>query len=90
MSTDGNGSGSEWPQPADDYAYILTLSDAELAWEFLRRNPDYRKSYQANQTVPFRPREHSTGTRVWQIDEQEEQARAWGLTNFRRSRASRA
>ena len=90
MSTDGNGSESERPRPADDYAYILTLSDAELAWEFLRRNPDYKQSYQAHHTVPFRPREHATGSRVWQIDEQEELARAWGLTNFRRSRASRA
>ena len=89
MSTDGNGSESERPRPADDYAYILTLSDAELAWEFLRRNPDYRKSYQTNHNTPFRPRAHPTGSQVWLFDDQEEQARAWGLTNFCRSRASR-
>ena len=28
------------------YEYIDELSPSDLAWEFLRRNPDYRKSYQ--------------------------------------------
>lgn len=28
------------------YEYIDKLTPSELAWEFLRRNPDYRKSYQ--------------------------------------------
>lgn len=27
------------------YDYIDTLSPGDLAWEFLRRNPDYRKAY---------------------------------------------
>ena len=28
------------------YDYIDKLNPGDLAWEFLRRNPDYRKSYQ--------------------------------------------
>ncbi|WP_176695970.1 transcriptional regulator domain-containing protein [Phenylobacterium immobile] len=28
------------------YDYIEKLTPGDLAWEFLRRNPDYRKSYQ--------------------------------------------
>jgi hypothetical protein len=28
------------------YSYIDELSPGDLAWEFLRRNPDYRKAYQ--------------------------------------------
>lgn len=28
------------------YDYIDELTPSELAWEFLRRNPDYRRSYQ--------------------------------------------
>jgi hypothetical protein len=28
------------------YDYIDKLTPGDLAWEFLRRNPDYRKSYQ--------------------------------------------
>lgn len=27
------------------YAYIDELTPSDLAWEFLRRNPDYRQSY---------------------------------------------
>ncbi|WP_246650274.1 transcriptional regulator domain-containing protein [Rhizobium laguerreae] len=28
------------------YDYIDKLTPGDLAWEFLRRNPDYRRSYQ--------------------------------------------
>jgi len=28
------------------YDYIDRLTPGDLAWEFLRRNPDYRKTYQ--------------------------------------------
>ncbi|WP_246495724.1 transcriptional regulator domain-containing protein [Ameyamaea chiangmaiensis] len=28
------------------YDYIDQLTTSELAWEFLRRNPDYRRSFQ--------------------------------------------
>ena len=28
------------------YDYIDNLNPGDLAWEFLRRNPDYRKAYQ--------------------------------------------
>ena len=28
------------------YDYIDKLTPGDLAWEFLRRNPDYRQSYQ--------------------------------------------
>lgn len=28
------------------YDYIDKLTPGDLAWEFLRRNPDYRKSYE--------------------------------------------
>lgn len=28
------------------YEYIDDLTTSDLAWEFLRRNPDYRSSYQ--------------------------------------------
>lgn len=28
------------------YNYIDNLTPGDLAWEFLRRNPDYRKAYQ--------------------------------------------
>ena len=32
---------------ADAYAYCATLTREQWAWEFLRRNPDYRRDYHA-------------------------------------------
>lgn len=36
----------DWRAP-DDYAYCAALTRDQWAWEFLRRNPDYRRDYQA-------------------------------------------
>jgi hypothetical protein len=30
---------------AEDYAYLDTLCAADLAWEYLRRNPDYQTAF---------------------------------------------
>jgi hypothetical protein len=32
---------------ADTYSHIMNLGHAAIAWEFLRRNPDYRNDYQS-------------------------------------------
>jgi hypothetical protein len=37
---------SDW-RSAAAYAYLTDLNPAELAWEFLRRNPDYQRDYRA-------------------------------------------
>jgi hypothetical protein len=37
-------SGRDWRLVAH-YTYLDHLSPAELAWEFLRRNPDYQRDY---------------------------------------------
>jgi hypothetical protein len=34
----------DW-RSAAAYAYLDGLNPAELAWEFLRRNPDYQRDY---------------------------------------------
>ena len=34
----------DWRSPSD-YEYLRQLDRAELAWEFLRRNPDYKKDF---------------------------------------------
>ena len=36
----------DW-RSAAAYAYLDELNPAGLAWEFLRRNPDYQRDYQA-------------------------------------------
>ena len=36
----------DW-RSAAAYAYLNNLHPAELAWEFLRRNPEYQRDYRA-------------------------------------------
>lgn len=36
---------SRW-RSAEAYDYLDDLSAADLAWEYLRRNPDYQKDFQ--------------------------------------------
>ena len=82
MSKDPRISDKQFPIPADDYAYILTLSDAELAWEFLRRNPDYRNAFDALGRPSETLERRETGLNVWHSTGKDEPATAWGLTTF--------
>jgi hypothetical protein len=34
------------------YAYLNDLKPAELAWEFLRRNPEYQRDYRTAANAP--------------------------------------
>lgn len=46
----------DW-RSAAAYAYLDNLSRSEFAWEFLRRNPDYRRDHQVIGGDPTRPAE---------------------------------
>lgn len=41
-------SNEDWRSPAA-YDYAAAMEASGLAWEFLRRNPDYRYAYEAAQ-----------------------------------------
>jgi hypothetical protein len=45
-----------WPPAAGAYDYILTLNNEELAWEALRRNPDYQRHFRLNDIYAGKPR----------------------------------
>ena len=66
---------SNWRSSAG-YAYITELDSAELAWEFLRRNPDYQREYRA--TVRAMRRGGNPAEAL---------ARRWGLRFRRRSKS---
>jgi len=36
---------TDW-RPAAAYLYVLRLDDVALAWEYLRRNPRYRRDWE--------------------------------------------
>jgi hypothetical protein len=68
---------SDWRSSAN-YAYLNDLDPAELAWEFLRRNPDYQRDHRA-------PVRSDPGA-----DEgNDASAKRWGLRFRRRSQVTR-
>ncbi|MGO8918191.1 MAG: transcriptional regulator domain-containing protein [Stellaceae bacterium] len=70
----------DWRSPAA-YEYVSGLTLAGLAWEFLRRNPDYRSDYQRKDgKAPLR-----AVSRVARDDP----GRCWGLRFPRRPRQKR-
>ena len=70
----------DWRSPAA-YAYLSDLTPPALAWEFLRRSPEYRADYERMQG------EDALGT----VSEaaSADLARRWGLRFPGRSRAPR-
>ena len=68
---------SDW-RSSTRYAYVNQLHHAEIAWEFLRRNPDYHRDY------PDIVRAIRRGG-----DPAEALARRWGLRFRGRSKSSR-
>lgn len=73
----------DWRLAETYYQWAVSLSDREWAWEFLRRNPQYRVAAQStiSSTIP------SSDSFV--VREQDHAAAAipWGLLCFRRSEA---
>ncbi len=46
-----SSSAVDW-HPSAAYLYVLHLDGPALAWEYLRRNPDYRRAWQCHQHCP--------------------------------------
>ena len=46
----------DWRSPTD-YAYLNDLDPAGFAWEFLRRNPDYRRNFRGGVDKPKREKQ---------------------------------
>jgi hypothetical protein len=46
----------DWRSPAA-YAYLNDLDPAGFAWEFLRRNPDYRRNFRGVVDKPKREKQ---------------------------------
>ena len=77
--------GPDWPPLPGAYDYVLTLSGPELAWEFLRRNPDYQREARRHRADQIKPRPLPSGQLLWRIRVPHHRAKQWGLCPFRRS-----
>ena len=76
---------SPGPPVLNDYAYIRLLPRSRLAWEYLRRNPDYRQDWRM--AGPGQPNlvRMNDDTLLLRARRRFMRAEAWGLCTFRRS-----
>lgn len=71
----------------DDYDHIRLLPRSRLAWEYLRRNPDYRRDWRIWAAGRPRAVRLTTGTSLIRARRRFRRAEGWGLLFFRRPRA---
>jgi Uncharacterized conserved protein (DUF2285)/Family of unknown function (DUF6499) len=67
------------PPQGGSYDYLDTLNYSELAWEFLRRNPDYQRDFATLTTPIQKPQIVFSGHRVWQAPDLSSTLSHWGL-----------
>lgn len=65
-----------------DYAYCESLTKREWAWEFLRRNKDYRIDVKTNRIRFTKPVKHPSGITLYRPRGNHSPARKWGLSVF--------
>lgn len=68
-----------------DYDYVRMLTRSRVAWEYLRRNPDYRRDWRASKPGRPRPIRLRNDTVLLRARRRFLRAEAWGLYTFRRS-----
>ena len=66
-----------------DYEYIRFLTRSRLAWEYLRRNPDYRAEYRRARPGRPQPITLIDGSVMLRARRRYVRAEAWGLCTFR-------
>jgi transcriptional regulator len=82
---DDSPSWPDWRDPAS-YDYTRDLTREGWAWEFLRRNPNYRKSWRDQADPEATDRAKKGKARVAAPAVVSAAAAAWGLLSFRGSR----
>ncbi len=80
--------GPAWPPDIGTYDYALALCPSDLAWEFLRRNPDYQRDYRLSRRGRQPTRRLSNGHSLTRIRRHTPRSISWGLSPFCRSGAA--
>lgn len=74
-----------WPVSISNYNYLIDQPKSAWAWEFLRRNADYRSdAIRTAQSSTIRSSARN-GLRITRLLGHQSEAEAWGLCSFRRS-----
>src|SRR6185295_18101572 len=74
-----------WPLDATAYDYVRALCPSDLAWEFLRRNPEYQRDYRLHRRGTERPRQLKSGQWLTRVRRAPALAGKWGVYPFCRS-----
>jgi hypothetical protein len=74
--------GTAWELCLDDYAYTRGLDHTGWAWEFLRRNEDYKRDYRTNRAGHPLPIIHNSGAVVVRLRRRVLAAEQWALHLF--------
>lgn len=69
-------------EKARSYAYTDGLTDTDWAWEYLRRNPDYKTAYYESRAKPIRGITHASGVKIYRERGSNRQSGKWGLSAF--------
>jgi hypothetical protein len=75
-------SGTAWDRNRKDYAYTRELEGTGWAWEFLRRNADYRDDFRSSKTDDVVVIKHPSGTTLYKLQTPQATAENWGLALF--------
>ena len=67
------------------YDHVRLLTRSRLAWEYLRRNPDYRQDWRLSTPGRLPPIRLIDGTTLLRMRRRLLRAEGWGLYSFRRS-----
>jgi hypothetical protein len=77
--------GPAWPPDIGAYDYALALCPSDMAWEFLRRNPDYQRDYRLSRRGSRHIRRLKGGRRLMRVRRYTPRSSVWGLHPFCRS-----
>lgn len=67
------------------YDYVRLLTRSRVAWEYLRRNPDYRRDWRQSSPDCTNPVRLTNDTTLLRLRRRFRSAEVWGLCSFRRS-----
>lgn len=77
-----------WPVSVEQYRYLLGLAPCGLAWEFLRRNPDYQRDWRLSSPGQVTRLSFNNGWQAIRLRRRYRQAEGWGLKFFADPRES--
>jgi len=79
-----------WPIPLEDYDYTRLLTRPCWAWEFLRRDGNYRRDWLSSRPGRSDPILLRSNVKVVRLRKRFSRAEAWGLCSFRGPVSERA